>query len=259
MTIRTSNGVTYLTSELLSEQGVPHGFFMRHGGCSPTPWKSLNMATTVGDTRDNVRENRRRISESLGFTDDRFYDVWQVHGNYVVSTGIPRPPDHDHLQADAITANQQDVFLLMLFADCVPIMLYDRNHQAAGIAHAGWKGTLNNVVGELVNKMKQNFNSNPIDMLAVIGPCICQKHYQVGEDVALPARKIIYNNEVLTKRGGAYYLDLGLANEINLQRMGLSKIERMEICTSCHNDDWFSHRGENGKTGRFAAVIGLPH
>ena len=257
MTIRTGEGIAYLTSDLLSEQGVPHGFFMRHGGCSSVPWKSLNMATSVGDSRENVTENRRRIAKSLGITSDRYYDVWQVHGNHVVSTGTPRPPDQDHLQADAITTNQQDVYLLMLFADCVPILLYDQNQKVAGIAHAGWKGTLNNVVGELVIKMVQSFDSKTADILAVIGPCICQKHYQVGEDVALPAHRIYKGDMVLTKQDNSYYFDLGLANEINLRRFGITVIERMEICTFCHKEDWFSHRGENGKTGRFAAVIGL--
>jgi hypothetical protein len=258
MTIRTDKGVSYITSDSLFEQGVPHGFFMRHGGCSPAPWISLNMATSVGDSRENVIENRERIASSLGIASDRFFDVWQVHGKHVVSAENPRLPDQIHIQADAIITAQPNVFLLMLFADCVPIMLYDRIQRVAGIAHAGWKGTLNNVIKELVVKMDKDLHVKAGDIQAVIGPCICQTHYQVGDDVALPAKEIYENEAVLIKRSGFYYFDLGLANMINLQRLGISRIERLEICTFCQKEDWFSHRGENGKTGRFAAVIGLP-
>jgi hypothetical protein len=216
------------------------------------------MATSVGDTQENVIENRQRLAKSLDIPSDRFYDVWQVHGNKVVSTDLPRPPEQRHIQSDAIATNKKDVYLLMLFADCVPIMLFDSSRDAVGIAHAGWKGTLNNVAGALISKMTENYGSSPKEIFAVIGPRICCEHYQVGEEIAQQAEIKYKNSEVLKIRDRKNYFDLGLANEINLRNSGITKINRMNICTFCLNEDWFSHRAEKGKTGRFAAVIGLP-
>lgn len=258
MTIRSNHGISFLISDTLSQRGIHHGFFMRHGGCSPDPWKTLNMATSVGDTRENVIENRQRLAQSLNISPDLFYDVWQVHGNEVALTKAPRPHGQHHIQSDAIATNKKDVYLLMLFADCVPILVYDSGRDVVGIAHAGWKGTLNNVTGALISKMTENYGSSPKDIFAVIGPRICSEHYQVGEEIAQQAEIKYKNSEVLKIRDRKNYFDLGLANEINLRNSGITKIDRMNICTFCLNEDWFSHRAEKGKTGRFAAVIGLP-
>lgn len=258
MTIRSTQGISFLISESLSEQGVIHGFFMRHGGCSPEPWKSLNMATSVGDTRETVIENRSRLAKSLRIPPDRFYDVWQVHGNEVTSTDIPRPPEQKHIQSDAIMTDKNDVYLLMLFADCVPILVYDGARHVVGIAHAGWKGTLNNVAGALIAKMTEKYHSSPNDLLAVIGPRICREHYPVGDEIAHQAENKYRSNDILEIKAGKNHFDLGLANAINLRASGVTSIERMDICTFCQNEDWFSHRAEKGKTGRYAAVIGLP-
>lgn len=257
MTICSNQGISSITSESLTRKGVLHGFFMRHGGCSPTPWNSLNMATSVGDSRENVIENRLRLAKSLHIPPDRFYDVWQVHGNNVISTDQPRPLEQSHIQSDAIATDKDDLFLLMLFADCVPIMVYDNAHHAVGIAHAGWKGTLNNVAGNLISTMEEKFHSSPKDLLAVIGPRICRNHYPVGDEIAEKTEAKYKNSDVLDFKDGKSHFDLGLANEINLSESGVIDIERMNICTFCQNEDWFSHRAEKGKTGRYAAVIGL--
>ena len=100
MPIRHSNGITFLTSNLLDLHNIKHGFFMRHGGTSPSPWKSLNMATSVGDSSENVIENRKRIAESLQISQFCFYDLWQVHSNEVVIAENPRMRGDPHVQAD---------------------------------------------------------------------------------------------------------------------------------------------------------------
>ena len=257
MTIRTYQGVSYLTGESFNQCGVVHGFFMRHGGCSPSPWKSLNMATTVGDSQDNVAQNRLRIAESLSINHDQFYDVWQVHGNKIVLTDKPRSAGKNHIQADAIATDREDVYLLMLFADCVPIMVYDCRKRVVGIAHAGWKGTLNNVVGRLIWHMQEAYGSEPKDICALIGPSICRDHYQVGREIAKPFHNK-FKEEALISKDGKFFIDLRLANMIHLKKEGVLHIEMLDVCTFCKNDDWFSHRAEKGRTGRFAAVIGLP-
>jgi len=229
---------------------------MRHGGCSPQPWSSLNLATSVGDTRENVIENRDRISDSLGLQRNTFFDVWQVHSSKVVHAEKPRKVGENHLQADGIVSDQPDVAVLMLFADCVPILFYDPKKRIAACAHGGWQGTFKQVAIETLKMMAAKFGSAAEDVLACIGPSICQDHYQVGEEVVAAADRLFERREgVVRQDGNHYYVSLQRANQIILERAGVRMIEQAHICTACQTRDWFSHRGEKGRTGRFGAVI----
>jgi len=258
MPINISKGLTFLTSEALESHKVKHGFFMRHGGTSPSPWKSLNMATSVGDSSENVIENRKRIADALQIGRFDFYDLWQVHSNEVVIAEKPRRRGEPHMKADAIVTNKENLALLMQFADCVPILFFDPERKVIASAHAGWKGTLSGIAAETVKMMMQKFNSEPGKIISVIGPSICREHYQIGEDVASKVNSFFKSEEkVLTCIKEKKFMDLSAANRIILEKMGLKNIEMMDICTFCNKEDWFSHRGENGKTGRFASIITL--
>lgn len=258
MTIHQNGMISYVTSPALERYGLVHGFFMRQGGCSPYPWKSLNMATSVGDTPENVVENRRRICETLSRSEKSIYDVWQIHSNHVINTELPRAEGEAHLQADGIITRNANVTILMLFADCVPIFFYDPIQSVIACVHAGWKGTMKKVASAVIKRMNQVHQCNVKDIQAVIGPCICQDHYEVREEVVLGLKKSFSHNEIILKtKNNQHYADLSRANEIILREIGLSMIEQSQICTACHNQDWFSHRAENGKTGRFAAVLTL--
>ncbi|BAJ63872.1 peptidoglycan editing factor PgeF [Anaerolinea thermophila] len=257
----SSGEVRFLKADLLDTEPIFHGFFTRHGGVSPSPWASLNMATSVGDSRENVLENRARALRALTPEPRGIFDVWQVHSNRVVYTRQPRSLGEPHQQADAIITDNPEVVLLMMFADCVPILLFDPGHHAVGIAHAGWKGTVAKVARESVLSMKQAFGTKPEDLLAVIGPSICPEHYAVGSEVTHAVREAFGNDssEVLLQENGVISLDLWRANQIILTQAGVlaDHIQTVEICTAEHTRDWYSHRAEMGKTGRFAAMIGL--
>ena len=258
MPIRLYKGITYLTSDALEYHKVKHGFFMRHGGISPFPWKSLNMATSVGDSSENVIENRKRIADSLQISQFSFYDLWQVHSNEVVIAENPRPKGTPHIQADAIVTNNFDVALLMQFADCVPILFYDPDRKVIASVHAGWKGTIDGIAFETIKVMMEKFKCKPKNIISVIGPSICQDHYQIGDDVAFQVKTVFDPEEnFLTFKSEKIFLDLAAANKNILEKLGLRNIEMMEICTFCSKEDWFTHRGEDGKTGRFASVITL--
>ncbi len=241
--------------------GLVQGIFTRQGGVSPEPWSSLNMATSVGDLREHVIENRRRITHALGLEPAGIYDVWQVHGTQVIHADQPRGLDTPHKKADAIITDRSGVAILMLFADCVPILLYDPIRRVIGMAHAGWQGTVKRVAAEAIHAMKTAHGSNPKDLLAGIGPSICAQHYQVGMDVIGQVEQAFgHNPEVLTARiGEKAQLDLWQANRQILIDCGLPEdhIEVAGVCTAEHPQDWYSHRGEQGKTGRFAAVLAL--
>lgn len=257
-TINKDGLITYLTFSIFEKFGLKHGVFMRHGGVSPQPWSSLNMATSVGDSRENVLENRKRITQCLEMESSCIYDLWQVHSNNVVEAKRPRSHKEKHIRADAIVTGKKGVALLMLFADCVPIFFYDPVKDAAGIAHAGWQGTLKNIAGAEVSAFVEKFGSDPSDLKTIIGPAICQQHYEVGEDIVRPAEALFKNDgNVIEEINGKYYFNLVEANRILLLQAGVRTIETSGVCTFCRKEDWFSHRGENGKSGRFAAVISL--
>jgi YfiH family protein len=213
----------------------------------------------VGDDKQRVRENRRRALAALARDPEAVYDVWQVHSADVIVADSPRLPETPPLQADAILTAQPGLTLLMRFADCVPILLYDPVRSAAGIVHAGWLGTVRAAVRAAVETMQAAFGSRPADVLAAIGPSIGPDHYEVGADVIHAVRNSFGADAsaLLPMRDGRTYFDLWAANRLLLEGAGVKYIEVSGLCTACHVDDWFSHRAEKGRTGRFGAMIAL--
>ncbi len=258
MPFRQANGLEYYNFDLLGDQ-VIHGVFTRKGGISPHPWATLNLGGTVGDTRENVIENRRRIFEALGIEVSSIFDVWQVHSDKVIFSEKPRPLDQPHDKADAIVTNNPAVTLFMRFADCVPLMLFDPVHQVVGLIHAGWKGTVQKITSKTVRFMMDHFDSKPADILAGIGPSIGMHHYVIREDVAHQVKEAFgdQSGQVLHAANGAIHFDLWSANEILLREVGVKSIQVARQCTACDLERWFSHRAEQGNTGRFAALIKL--
>lgn len=259
MPIRQRGSLLYYTFESLDDSGLSHAIFTRHGGISPKPWASLNVGGTVGDDPHRVRTNRNRSLQALNCDPSNVYDVWQVHGNQVVYTDTPHDKNKPYIKADAIITDRNKVTLFMRFADCVPILLYDSIRKVISLVHAGWKGTVDGVVTATVEAMVKNFQCNSQDILAGIGPSIGPHHYEIGKDVASLVEKAfgLESADLLIYSNGKIYLDLWSANTLLLARSGVKEIEQSGICTACHLDDWYSHRAERGKTGRFGALITL--
>ncbi len=256
MPLRSQDEIVYFTFGSL-EGELTHAIFTRRGGVSPAPWASLNLGGTVGDDPARVRQNRLRALLTLGLEPASVYDVWQVHGVEVAIAEAPRPPDVPHLQADVLLTDKPGVTLMMRFADCVPILLYDPVHRAAGMAHAGWLGTVSGTVRAAVQAMQQRYGSQPADLRAAIGPSIGPDHYEIGPDVIARVRSAFGEaaSDLLAARDGRVYFDLWSANRKHLEAAGVTEIETAGLCTACHTDDWFSHRAEKGRTGRFGAVV----
>ena len=257
MPFHQSGDLRFFTFDLFDQYGLVHGFFTRHGGVSPSPWDSLNLGGTVGDVRENVVENRKRIFDVMGRSVSSIFDCWQVHGTDVICTEAPRPLDEPHLKADAILTDRPEITLFMRFADCVPILLFDPVRSVTGMVHAGWRGTLDGVVVKAVERMQSQYGSHPADILAGIGPSVCVDHYEVGPEVIEATRKSFGSDFglVLKPNHQATHLDLWKANQILLERGGVHQIETAGICTFAQKEDWFSHRGDQGKTGRFGAIL----
>jgi polyphenol oxidase len=256
-----SGEIKYFRFSTLENQEVYHAVFTRHGGISPEPWCSLNFGASVGDELQRVAKNRETALGTLLLHTNSVFDVHQVHSTIIVKTDRPLALHETHLKADAILTNKPEVTLMMRFADCVPILLYDPVNRAIGIVHAGWVGTVDKIARKTVMAMVENYNTNPKYILAAIGPSIGPDHYMVGKDVLDRVHSSFGDlaKQVIINKQSKSYLDLWKANQIILLDVGVSKIENCEICTYCNLQDWYSHRGENGKTGRFGVIFGLNH
>jgi hypothetical protein len=254
-----NNGIRTYHFDNLSQSGIFHAIFTRQGGVSPDPYKSLNFGGTVGDEPAHVLENHKKAFKAINKPLESRFDVWQVHGKDVIVTDHPRIDSERHQKADGIMTAIPDITLLMRFADCVPVMVADPVKKIVGIYHAGWQGTLLKIGAEFISIMKTMFQSKAENLIAGIGPSICSECYRVGDELEKKFSNAFgkEGNRFLKGVNGSFYLDLWKANRLILEECGVKNIEVAGICTAHNPTEWYSHRGEFGKTGRFGAVISL--
>ena len=260
MPFQDAGALRYLTFDSFIRHGLTHAVFTRRGGVSQGPYAELNVGATVGDEGENVEENLVRAFTAVGRPRNSIFDSWLVHGSNVLVAQAPRPAEWERPpQADIIVTNKPQVTLFMRYADCVPILLFDPVNEAIGLAHAGWRGTVQKVAAKAVEAMQQNYGSRPPDLSAAIGPSISARNYKIGEDVAAPAQEAFGAQAgfLLSRNNGSIHFDLPAANKLILEESGVTQISDAAICTFDRSDDWFSHRASGGRTGRFGALLAL--
>jgi hypothetical protein len=258
MLLKTSGEVRYYQFESLQHADLVQAVFTRRGGVSPAPYESLNLSISTGDARDNVAANRRRAFRALGRDPESIADLWQVHSAGVVVVDKPVGENGVSPKADALVTDQPRVTLLLRFADCVPIFLFDPVRRAVAVVHAGWRGTLLKAPAAAVRAMSERYGSRPADLLAGIGPSIGPCHYAVGPEVVEQTRTAFGGEaDHLLIPNQQYHLDLWAANALALRQAGVEQIEVSRMCTACRTDEFFSHRGEQASTGRFGGLIAL--
>lgn len=260
MPIHQPDDVGYYTFDSLAGRGLSHAVFLRHGGVSDGPWASLNVGLTVGDDPAKVAENRAISFRTAGRKIETLSDSWLVHGSGVVVYNRPRPARQESPpKADIILTDNPEVTLFMRYADCVPILLYDPIKKAIGLAHSGWLGTVRRVGAAAVAAMTARYDSRPADLLAAIGPSIGPDHYQIGPEVAAQVEAAFGGDapDLLPQINNSIHFDLWAANHLILSQAGVRAIESAGICTAEQGTDWFSHRGGQGKTGRFGVLMAL--
>ncbi|MFN8497785.1 MAG: peptidoglycan editing factor PgeF [Anaerolineae bacterium] len=238
--------------------GLVHGVSQRHGGASSAPWASLNLGGSVGDAPDAVRENHERLCAALDVSRAALVSSRLVHGSDVAVVGAEqRGALVPH--TDALVTADPGVYLLVRCADCVPVLMVDPLRRVVGAAHAGWRGTLAFVAQKMARTMADVFGSNPADLRVGIGPSIGPCCYEVREDVVAATRTAFGDGAetLLHRAGGRTTLDLWEANRQQLAALGVEHVAVAGVCTACHVRDYYSHRAEGGRTGRFAAVIGF--
>ncbi len=231
---------------LFIEPALFHGFSTRIGGVSGPPFDSLNLGERSGDDPGAVRINRERFFKAAGSVESELAIPRQVHGDEVRC--VDRPGILEN--TDGLVTQASGITLSVLVADCVPVFIYDPDHAAIGLVHAGWKGTRLRITEKAVRAMARTFGSEPHNLKAWLGPSIGPCCYEVGEETAA------FFPSVYVRNGR---LDLWKANHDQLEEAGVQSgdIETAGLCTRCHPKWFFSHRGSGGRAGRMMAVFGI--
>jgi len=252
------------TLEILTAEGitVPHAFTTRYGGVSTGSQASLNLAFGRGDSMENVDANIRILGNALGFEPEKLVLTRQIHSDIVrvvTDADCAGLCHREYPECDALVTNTPGVSLMVFTADCTPILLYDPVTGAVGAAHAGWRGTAQDIAGKTVAAMAAHFGCDVKNIRAAIGPNLGQCHFETDGDV--PHALIgTFGREVLPhiqKIDGKFHPDLKAINALALCRRGVDagNIEISKACTWCESDRFWSHRVTKGDRGSQGAVI----
>lgn len=254
----------YLTfSSLEKYTDLFHCFTTRFGGVSEGCFASMNLGMSTDDNMQHVYKNYEILSEKLSINLCDMVKTYQTHtSNIRYATDEDKRKIYDetpgYTNIDGLITDKKNIALSTIHADCTPIFFYDPIKKVIGMAHAGWRGTIKNITGNMIKKFIEDFNSNPKDILTVIGPSLGQCCFEVDEDVA---EIILTTNKDYKKfmktKGVKYHFDLWAINKYIMLRAGLKEenIEISGLCTKCNNDLFFSHRGQNGKRGLMSGII----
>ncbi|MDX1775540.1 MAG: peptidoglycan editing factor PgeF [Desulfobulbales bacterium] len=248
-----TNGFTISGNTLYCQAFPPdavfHAVFNRTGGVSVSPWDSNNVSHGLGDDPENVRRNRARIKQALGI--DHMASARQVHGSEVCHLVEKPAADFEADGYDALITNIAGVGLMIQQADCQAVMLFDPENMAVAIVHAGWRGTVAEIIARTVAAMGRAFATQPSALLAAIspslGPCCAEFiNYRSELPAALHSYQVRPN-----------YFDFWAISRDQLRAAGVQpeNIHIAGICTCC-SDDYFSYRRDR-HTGRFASVLGI--
>jgi YfiH family protein len=278
------NDLEYLQFPKLSNlEEISHLFTTRMGGVSKEHLWSMNLSFSRGDKAENVLENYKRISSVLGCDVGDIVSSHQTHTtNIRIVTSMDKgngvTKELDYTDIDGLVTNEKGLALACFYADCVPLYFVDPIKKVIGLAHSGWRGTVAGMGLDMVQKMQEVFGCDPKDIIAAIGPSICQDCYEISEEVAERFRQGMWSEEVIKdlldsihisgiygdkkllesgKEPGKYQLDLWLANLIVLCRAGikLENIDITDVCTCCNPKYLYSHRASNGLRGNLAAFL----
>lgn len=250
------NGASFYQFEkLIPFSEIRHGIFTRHFGHSTGSFESLNVGFGLGDVAARVRRNRRVVARALDGEALVFAD--QIHGDRILILNPGKFDAHSSRDrvlgaGDALVSAAAGNFLTIQLADCQSILLYDTIRQVVANVHAGWRGSIRNIAGQAVAVLQKHFMSDPVHIIAGIGPSLgpCCAEF------------VHYRKEIPRKfwqyKTGKDHFDFWAISRDQLTDAGVpgENIEVSNLCTRCNTALFFSYRGE-GQTGRFASVIGL--
>jgi YfiH family protein len=249
-----SNGLHLWQFEMLEkEPTVKHFVSSRR---PPAQGKEFTLSYSSSLDKEEIRHNRHALATALGIASDRLYFPSQVHKTRIVNV-TQHTPVAELMETDALITAEKGVCIAVMSADCVPILLYDTRNHVAGAVHSGWRGTVARILEKTLHEMQSKFGTRGEDVIAGIGPSVCQESYEVGEEVVESVHRAFGKEAglMIPQAGNKATLDLWKANKIQLLGFGVSesRIEIAGLCTVKNNDHFFSAR--KGDAGRFAAGI----
>ena len=229
---------------------IKHCFTTRQGGVSKPPYDSLNLAFHVEDKRDDVIKNHKILADFLDYDFKKLVFMNQIHSNKVVVVddeffSIP--------SCDALVTNQKGIPLMIMSADCAPVLFHDEKKEVVAVAHVGRAGAFGDIVSNVINVMTVKFESSPKDIKVAIGPSIKSCCYEVSQKEIAQAKNLGYGFSVTLKN-----LDINsiIAHQLEKNEIEKENIEFLNICTKCNAKEFFSYRDKK-ITGRQAGVVVL--
>ena len=235
---------------------LTHGFTTKDGGGSFVPYDSLNLAFHVGDKQESVEQNHLLLAQKLQYDKNRLVHMKQIHSDIVHivtdSDDFNNPPS-----CDALITNRLNTPLMVMVADCSPILFYDSVQKVIAVAHAGRAGAFKNIVQNVIDSFVKDFSSNVADIKVTVGASIGQCCYEVGSEIYDETKELNLEYSMQKKRD-SYYLNVSAILEKQLKNAGIAErnIELSTECSSCQNETFFSYRAD-GVTGRFCGLIEL--
>jgi len=253
--LKSRGGIPYFENPEIKKLGwVTHGFLTRQGGLSLPPYDSLNVSFSNGDEKKTVVSNRDRITETFGYDRNRLVLLKQMQLDGILILKDQADANPTPLKYDAIITDIQNQFLGIRTADCIPIFVVDRKKKVVAAIHAGRQGTGLQITKKTLKKMKEELGCSERDLLITLGPSIGPCCYEIDEKVFLKE----WEPFSIDKGMGKWMVDLARINLAQLEEEGIKEdqIYRVDLCTRCRHDLFFSYRGE-GRTGRQLSFIGI--
>ncbi len=237
----------------------------RHGGCSIGNYSSFNINEYCGDNADNIAANRQSLCSLLGIEGSKLVMPHQTHGTNVrqIAEEFFSLPDNIKKMlledVDAVMTNVKGICIGVSTADCVPIIIYDPQHQAACVVHAGWRGTVARIIEQALKAMTLAYHTNLADLKVVIGPSISLDSFEVGDEVYQQfAEKGFPMDTIARKMGDKWHIDLWECNKLLLESFGVPSVN-IHVdgeCTFANPDKYFSARRLGIQSGRiFTGVM----
>jgi YfiH family protein len=234
----------YYSKKLTPFTNLTHAFTTKQSG---------NLAFHVGDDSSNVEKNHEDLAKALNYEKRTLVHMKQIHSDVVLIAdeySFENPP-----MCDALITNKKNIPLMVMVADCSAVLFYDDTQKVIAVAHAGRAGAFKNIVKVVIEKMNEEFGSDPKEIYVSIGASIGVCCYEVGSEIYDEA-KALDLEYAFEKKDGSFYLDVNKILKQQLIECGVSEqnIEVFDECTSCGTDKYFSYRAEK-QTGRFAGVL----
>ncbi len=259
-----------LKFKLFDNYPIVAGFSTKHGGVSTGYYESMNLGFVTGDSKVNVLENYKKFAKDLSVDFDKMVLSCQKHLDHILiaeaeHAGMGLIHERTYDDIDGIYTEVKNLPIVTGHADCTPIFFYDKQRQAIGLVHSGWRGTAQEIAKKMIDLFVSK-GSNVEDILCVIAPAICYDCYEVGDEVVnampsycnLDAMKKTFN-DLAHQQYNKPHIDLKEINRQILLHSGILKenIEVSEYCTKCDKDLFFSHRLLGSKRGAHAALMCL--